>query len=319
MMIASLRNSEKPRTGTSRNKRHARFTTALMEEETADWIQLGWINAVITSVTGNTREMFPEEYRIALISAVTEQRPTEVELAVANACGIPVAEVVANRDKLDETIKQTNQEITDNVKNLRERQRKDSVIRRWIEIITGVGEPPSTTEKNRGKDFKLQNDLLYKTLTRGAETELLLYAPRKMRLELMRNAHDHPLSGHFAGKKVWEKIRKYYFWPHMQHEITHYTEGCQRCQMQSGMPGQAAQGYVGRTQVGGIGEICAIDALGPMDKTKRGNTGVLVYSCLLSKFVITQAVPAQTAKAAADFMLEKVIYGRGAPKVLVSD
>lgn len=65
--------------------------------------------------------------------------------------------------------------------------------------------------------------------------------------------------------------------------------------------------------------MCGIDVFGPLPLTSKHNQYVIVCTDYMSKWVITRAVPAQTAVAVADFLVKELILKFGAPECLVSD
>jgi len=41
--------------------------------------------------------------------------------------------------------------------------------------------------------------------------------------------HDAPYAGHFAPKKMYDKVRQYYYWPGMKRDIYHKCSNCITC------------------------------------------------------------------------------------------
>ena len=54
---------------------------------------------------------------------------------------------------------------------------------------------------------------------------LLVIKPEEVD-QIVSNAHDHPLSGHFGIEKTLQKISQYYWWPKMAKYISHYVKAC---------------------------------------------------------------------------------------------
>jgi hypothetical protein len=58
-----------------------------------------------------------------------------------------------------------------------------------------------------------------------------LYVPDQndLRLRVLRNKHDHPLSGHLGRNKTLELIRREYAWPKMRSFVDDYCKSCITC------------------------------------------------------------------------------------------
>jgi hypothetical protein len=59
----------------------------------------------------------------------------------------------------------------------------------------------------------------------------LIYVPDhdNLRLDIVRNHHDHPLRGHPGIRKTIQLIHRRYFWPKIRQFVTHYTRTCTGC------------------------------------------------------------------------------------------
>jgi ferredoxin len=54
--------------------------------------------------------------------------------------------------------------------------------------------------------------------------------PSSLRKEVMRIAHDTPMSGHLGAKKTRDRIWSEFYWPGMCQEIRRYCQSCDQCQ-----------------------------------------------------------------------------------------
>ncbi|UYV77041.1 K02A2.6-like [Cordylochernes scorpioides] len=66
-------------------------------------------------------------------------------------------------------------------------------------------------------------------------------------------------------------------------------------------------------------EKMGIDLMGRFPKSGRGNSWILVCTDYYSRYIETAALPRGTAEEIADFFLQKVVLGHGAPKTVISD
>ncbi len=73
----------------------------------------------------------------------------------------------------------------------------------------------------------------YKKLESGLLTfKGRVYIPddHELKLQLLRQFHDHQASGHFGIKRTIRLISRTYFWPRMKDFVTKYIVSCQACQ-----------------------------------------------------------------------------------------
>ncbi|RWS23877.1 gag-pol fusion protein-like protein [Leptotrombidium deliense] len=62
-----------------------------------------------------------------------------------------------------------------------------------------------------------------------------------------------------------------------------------------------------------------LDIIGMLPATSRGNRFIIVVTCYLTKFVVTQTTKNVTAKIVADFLMQEIILKYSAFEVLISD
>ena len=61
-----------------------------------------------------------------------------------------------------------------------------------------------------------------------------LAVPQDRREVLIREAHDGRFSGHFAEKKIFELLRRRYWWPEMRAAVRRYCRSCLVCASRKG-------------------------------------------------------------------------------------
>ena len=76
---------------------------------------------------------------------------------------------------------------------------------------------------------------------------------------------------------------------------------------------------MGHLKAGAPWDVLAIDFMGPLPITRRGNRYILVMTDHFSKYVEVAAVPSQTADDCATVIVNDVISRWGAPLVIHSD
>ena len=140
-----------------------------------------------------------------------------------------------------------------------------------------------------------------------------------MRDEILREYHDGHLGGHLSWKKVHERIRERYWWPKMIKDIKAYVASCIECQERN----EGHRNKYGLLQPIPVDDApwksVTIDFSGEMPETERGNKHILVMVCNTTKSVELRATKAPSAEAAAQGLVEDVVYRHGCPKKIGSD
>ena len=52
---------------------------------------------------------------------------------------------------------------------------------------------------------------------------------RDLRLRVLKERHDHPISGHFGLSKTLENVRRNYFWPELRDFVSDFCRSCTNC------------------------------------------------------------------------------------------
>lgn len=171
------------------------------------------------------------------------------------------------------------------------------------------------------ESFALHDNILFRlraTRKRGTKSKIP-WLPTAMVATVLRTFHDHPMSGHFGIQRTMSKVRRRFWWPEMRATIENYIRSCQKCKkfniVRSKVPGHL-KSYDPPKEVF---QILHMDFWGPVRTSKHGNRYVLVLTDNLSKYVIAKAMPTNTAKDAADFLMNEFIMVHGTPERLITD
>ena len=83
----------------------------------------------------------------------------------------------------------------------------------------------SNAKQNKHPTLALKGKLLY------TKSGSQLYIPAStLRAELLHDAHDSIISGHFGEAKTYNRLREHYYWPRMKCIIKDYIKTCDACQ-----------------------------------------------------------------------------------------
>ena len=105
----------------------------------------------------------------------------------------------------------------------------------------------------------------------------------------MHTAHDRPFGGHLGNKKTRERILNHFYWPGIFPDVAKFCKSCVNCQK------CIPKGRVPKAPLIPIQPMdepfkhIAIDIVGPLNRTKRGNKYILVICDYATKY--PEAIP----------------------------
>lgn len=164
-------------------------------------------------------------------------------------------------------------------------------------------------------NLKLVNSVIY----RQYENTLQLIIPEGLRNEMLKEAHNSIFSGgHLGTAKTLEKLRQRCYWPGLKASVEEWCKKCEDCARRK-MPSKYPRAPLGTYIVGAPLERIALDILGPLPKTTRGNKYILVISDYFTRWVEAFSMPDQETGTVAKILVEEFICRYGLPKELHSD
>ncbi|XP_014677591.1 PREDICTED: uncharacterized protein LOC106817443 [Priapulus caudatus] len=168
--------------------------------------------------------------------------------------------------------------------------------------------------------LELRRGLLYRRWmpeNRPSTTVLQLVAPPVIRREIMEMLHGGRTAGHLGIRKTLERVRQRFTWPGMRVDIHRWCRKCDACAQRKGRRHRRAG--LQQQIVGAPWERVAIDYLGPLPTTERGNKYILVASDYFTKWTEAFALPTMTALRTADCLVTELFARFGVPRRLHSD
>lgn len=138
--------------------------------------------------------------------------------------------------------------------------------------------------------WKVDNGLLYKKICLkqypDPTNDWKLYVPNSLRTQILKQCHDDITAGHLGIRKTLFRIKQYYFWPNMLNDVKHHVGKCEVCAKMK-VSQELPYGRMGKHRtVTRPWQVISLDLMGPFPKSKKGNTMLLVLTCLFSKFVL---------------------------------
>ena len=152
--------------------------------------------------------------------------------------------------------------------------------------------------------------------------EELLFVPAdpKLKSKLLFEAHDSPTSGHGGEAKTLWQIMNFYWWPHMRAEVANYVSHCNRCQHIKASTRPPFGKLQPLPRPHNAWSDIAIDFIGPLPVTEKGNNALMVVVDRASKYA--HFIPTTTQATGEDvwqLLLHHVVRLHGLPVSIVSD
>ena len=214
--------------------------------------------------------------------------------------------------------------------SLIEAQQNDSTLKPVIDWLKLGSKPPWKDVSQFGEEVKtllaswkslvLQNGLLLRRNidSNSQEVTYQIVIPRAYQKPLLYQYHDSITAGHLGVAKVYNKIQKKYFWSKMKCDIELYVKTCISCQRKKHPPRSFCaplQKYV----VGVPFERVALDVMGPLNETDRGNLYILVVTDYFTRWVEAYPMPNQKAETVARVLSKEWISRYGCMSEIHSD
>ncbi|KAF4514126.1 UNVERIFIED_CONTAM: hypothetical protein B566_EDAN019138 [Ephemera danica] len=147
---------------------------------------------------------------------------------------------------------------------------------------------------------------------------LLPVLPQRLRPLFLHMCHDDALSGHMGIYKTRKRLERLVYWPTMALDIQHYIKSCERCQLTKPIYRKPA-GHIVQPKPTKRWQFVALDYVGPMVRTKKGNRVILVLTDVYTKWVELFPLRDATAELLVKTMRDQVLTRYGAFCFVISD
>ncbi len=151
--------------------------------------------------------------------------------------------------------------------------------------------------KHKGKPhFKTEDGLLFRYFeSECGDIVKQIVIPAQYRNQILHIAHDPPLGGHLGNHKTRNRILNHFYWPGIFNDVANFCRSCAQCQK------SVPKGRVGKALLIPIPPMevpfkrIAMDIVGPLPRSERGNRYVLVICDYATKY--PEAIPLKTIDA----------------------
>ena len=276
------------------------------------------VSAFITHMKSQSRGLLARWY--LRITRFLPKMQLEYKPGAANVVAdtLSRAPVPTKEDKVSVLCVQDQQEEP-LLKSVREQQKQDGVLSDLISYLQSK-ELPSDEQaarrvlKMNKRGFLTVGGVLYYEGDGTGGRRLVV--PSHLQWKLLDEQHDGVFAGHFAYKKMYQRMKKYYYWEGMSGDICKKCESCVDCASVQG------QGFKGTPPlvsipVGGPFECVGMDFV-EFDKSAAGNQYALVFQDYLTKWPEVYAVDNRRAETVAECLVD-LIWRHGVPRRIIHD
>jgi len=143
--------------------------------------------------------------------------------------------------------------------------------------------------------------------------------PKEERPKVIKEAHDQPTAGHMGVFKTFSRLAENYYWPKMRQDVAKYVKQCMVCAAHKCDPRGAVDGMVSHSKPNRPWEVISTDLIGPLPRSCKGNTSILVVTDYLSKFSLVFPLRKATTRLVINRIEEQVFLIFGVPRVILCD
>lgn len=148
---------------------------------------------------------------------------------------------------------------------------------------------------------------------------LIKYPPKDLRSEIIREMHCLPTGGHRGVTKTYNRIKHNYCWENLKIDVQRHIQQCLQCQLKKLVRVKTKQPMIITDTPGSAFDKVAMDIVGPLPKTEKGNEYILTLQDQLTKFCMGIPLPNQSSGTIAEAFVDKFVCILGAPKAILTD
>ncbi len=213
--------------------------------------------------------------------------------------------------------------------NLRDSQRTDPHLAYIIDMKTRklpkpnlaqIHDPALKKWLRHYDQYFLHDEILYRALGKSSNShpQHVILIPSALQADVLKSLHDRPLGGHLGITRTEERVRARFHWPGIRKTVTRHIQLCKICN-EKNSPTNRNAAPLGHISVSQPFTFWAMDYMGPLPETSRGNKHILVVVDHFTKWCEAFATPDQKASTVAPLLVNRVFSRFGPPVVLHSD
>ena len=206
------------------------------------------------------------------------------------------------------------------LQQVQRKQRKDIELARIIDFLTRKSLPADPQEaviilNSTKKGYYVIDDILY---YEGPDMpgHHRIVVPEHLRQRILDEHHDLPFAGHFASKKMSQRISQYFYWTGLRGDVYNKCSSCVLCASVQGQ-GDRGRPPLVNIPVGGPFDCIGMDFV-ELDLSRQGNRYALVFQDYLSKWPEVYALTDRKATTVAKCLTD-LVWKHGVPNKIIHD
>ncbi|POM77416.1 Reverse transcriptase [Phytophthora palmivora] len=167
--------------------------------------------------------------------------------------------------------------------------------------------------------YELADVLLHYRVDSGDPPRVVVPNNEDLKYEILLDAHDAPMSGHLGREKTYQMVSQTFRRPRIYKRVSYYVKTCETCQRVK-PSGHASAPLLSLPVPADCWKSTSLDFVFGLSADDKGNTGILVFVCRLSKMVrLTPVRDKVTGKQAPQLFLNSMFRHHGLSETIVSD
>ena len=152
-------------------------------------------------------------------------------------------------------------------------------FRKEQESDTSLNEIWRMAKSGHASYFISKQLLFYRSNLGGLDTDdtdQALVVPKSLRNKILFLGHSHLYGGHLGISKTRWRIRKHFYWPGVNEDISNYIKSCPECQLTANVRINDRAKLVKVPVIDGIFKVWTMDLCGPLPTSKTNKEYLLV-------------------------------------------
>lgn len=174
------------------------------------------------------------------------------------------------------------------------------------------------TRLDRGEQWSFEVNPESGILERVLPTHRAMVIPESLRPRLLDLEHTPVCAGHDGGRRMYQTLRRRYYWPRMAVDCYDMVAACKECSRER-IHLQNNSEEVRLFPASNPLEDVAMDLLGELPRTPRGNTHLLVIVDRFTKLVRTVPLSNTSSWSLAKAFTTNWVFIFGPPKTILTD
>ena len=152
----------------------------------------------------------------------------------------------------------------------------------------------------------------------GNTSHLQLVTPTALRAEVLQDVHGGTMAAHLGEDKTMARLKERYYWPGHYNDVKKWCQSCAQCATRKAA-NPKRRGPLQSVLVGYPMQLVAVDILGPLPESPKGNSYLLVVGDYFTRWMEAYPIPSQEASTVARTLTNEFFLRFSPPEQLHSD